>query len=87
MHRSCNGKVPEIFVSYFPPNCDVHHYDTRTAQHCHIPQVKSDLAKTGTMYRGAIVSNSILSDNTDTSVSEAVFEKVLKRVLSVGILY
>ena len=78
MHRCCNGKVPEIFVSYFQQNCDVHHYDTRTAQHYHIPQVKSDLAKTGIRYRGAVVWNAILSDNTNTNVSEATFKKVLK---------
>ena len=42
MHRCCNGKVPEMFVSYFQQNCDVHHNDTRTAQLYHIPQVKSD---------------------------------------------
>ena len=45
MHRCCHGKAPEIFVSYFQQNCDVHHYDTRTAQHFHIKQVKFDLAK------------------------------------------
>ena len=77
----------EIFVSYFQQNCDVHHYDTRTAQHYHIPPVKFDLAKTGIRYRGAVVWNAILSDNTNTNVSEAVFKKVLKRLLSVGILY
>ena len=62
-------------------------YDTRTAQHYHIPPVKFDLAKTGIRYRGAVVWNAILSDNTNTNVSEAVFKKVLKRLLSVGILY
>ena len=31
MHRCCNGKVPEIFVSYFLQNCDVHHYDKISA--------------------------------------------------------
>ena len=87
VHCCCNGKVPEIFVSYFQQNCDVHHYDTRTAQHYHIPPVKFDLAKTGIRYRGAVVWNAILSDNTNTNVSEAVFKKVLKRLLIVGILY
>ena len=87
MHRCCNGNAPEIFVSYFQQNCDVHHYDTRTAQHFHIPQVKFDLAKTGIRYRGAVVWNVILSDNTNTNVSEALIKKVLKRLLSVGGLY
>ena len=87
MHSCCNGKVPVIFVSYFQQNCGVHHYDIRTAQHYHIAQVKSDLAKTGIRYRGAVVWNTILSDNTYTNVSEAVFKKVLKRLLSVGIVY
>ena len=32
MHRYCNGKVPENFGSYFRQNCDVHRYDTNTAQ-------------------------------------------------------
>ena len=71
----------------YQQNCDVHHYDTRTAQHYHIPPVKSDLAKTGIRYIGAVVFSVILSDNTDTNVSEAVFKKVLQRLLSVGILY
>ena len=78
MHRCCNGKVPEIFVSYFQQKCDVHHYAKRTA-HYHIPQVKTDSAKSDIRYRGTVVWNAILSGNTNTNVSEAVFEKVPER--------
>ena len=52
-----------------------------------IPQVKSDLAKTGIRYRGAVVCNALLSVHANMNVSEAVFENVFKLLSSIEILY
>ena len=46
----------------------------------------SDLSKTGIRYRGAIIWNAILSNDTNTDVSEAVFKKFLKRLIMIGLL-
>ena len=45
MFRYCNNKLPVLFNSYFEYNCDYHNYNTRSAEHFHTPQIKTDLAK------------------------------------------
>ena len=67
-------------------NKDIHDHVNRSAQHFHIPCVKSDLGKTGIRYRGAVVWNLILQDGTNTDVSEAVFKECLKRLISTVII-
>ena len=86
MYRHSQCKVPELFHTFFVKNKDSHDHVTRSAQHFHIPCVKSDLGKTGTRYRGAVVWNLILQDGTNTDVSEAVFKKCLKRLISTVII-
>ena len=86
MYRCHIEVVPEQFALYFTKNSDLHDHVTRTAHHFHAPQVKSDLSKTGIRYRGAIIWNAILSNDTNTDVSEAVFKKFLKRLIMIGIL-
>ena len=75
MYRFCIGKVPFLFDSFFIKNSELYNYNTRTADHLHVPIVKSDLGKTGIRYRGVIVWNEILKDGVDPDVSEAVFKK------------
>ena len=48
-HYNC-GKVPGIFSHFFNKNSDIHEYNTRIADHFHIPTVKTDLGKTGIKY-------------------------------------
>ena len=86
MYRHSQCKVPELFHTFFVKNKDIHDHVTRSAQHFHIPCVKSDLGKTGIRYRGAIVWNLILQDGTNPDVSEAVFKKCLKRLISTVII-
>ena len=57
MFRFCNGHVPVLFNSFFAYNYEFHHYNTRSAQHFHIPPVKTILGKTGIGYRGALIWN------------------------------
>ena len=40
MFRYCNGSLSKLFNSFFEYNSDYHNYDTRTAQHFHMPPVK-----------------------------------------------
>ena len=40
MFRYCNGSLSKLFNSFFEDNSDYHNYDTRTAQHFHMPPVK-----------------------------------------------
>ena len=81
MFRYCNGSLPELLNSFFVYNSDYHNYNTRTAQHFHIPPVKTDLAKTGIKYRGAIIWNCILSHGIYSDTSESVFVKFLKLIV------
>ena len=47
---------------------------TRSAKHVHIPCILFDLSKTVVSYRVSVVGNLILWENTNTDVSEAVFQ-------------
>ena len=85
MFRHSKEKVPELFYSFFIKNKDIHVHDTRSVQHFHIPCVITDLGKTGVRYRGAVIWNLILRDGTNTDVSEAVFKKCLKRLITAGV--
>ena len=82
MYRHSKEKVPELFYSFFIKNQDIHVHDTRSAQYFHIPCVITDLGKTGIRYREAVIWNLILRDGTNTDVSEAVFKKCLKRLIT-----
>ena len=84
MYRYSKEKVPELFYSFFIKNQDIHVHDTRSAQHFHDPCVKTDLGKTGIRYR-AVIWNLILQDGTNIDVSEAVFKKCLKRLITAGV--
>ena len=81
MFRFCNVNVPVLFHSYFQCNNEFHNYLTRTASHLHIPSMKTDLGQTSIRYRGALIWNGLVRMNIDHNSSEAVFVKLLKRVI------
>ena len=81
MFRYCNNNVPELFNSYFEYNSDYHNYNTRSAEHFHAPKVKTDLAKTGLKYRGAIIWNALLNHGIYSDTSESIFIKFLRLVV------
>ena len=83
MVRYCNNKLPVLFNSYFEYNCDYHNYNTRSAEHFHTPQIKSDLAKTGIKYRGAIIWNAILNHGIHADTFESIFVKSLKQIVDI----
>ena len=83
MFRVYHGQVPEFFSPFFVRNCDIHQHETRSAGHLHIPPVKLDLSKTGIKYKGAIIWNNILQEDVNLDVSEAVFKKVLIKMLNI----
>ena len=83
MFRYCNNKLPVLFNSYFEYICDYHNYNTRSAEHFHTPQMKTDLAKTDIKYRGAIIWNGILNHGTHADTSELIFVKFLKQIVDI----
>ena len=72
--------------SFFIRNKDIHSHNTRTADHFHIPIVKTDLGKTGIKYRGAVIWNIVIKDGINIDVSEAVFKKFLRKLVNDGII-
>ena len=81
MYRYICSLVPDTFSSFFIRDKDIHSHNTRTADHFHIPIVKTDLGKTGIKYRGAVIWNILIKDGINVDVSEAVFKKFLKNWL------
>ena len=73
--------LPDTFSGYFIPNTEIHNYNTRRRHHFHPPLVRSEMSKFGIQYRGAIIWNHILDLGIDTSVSEPIFMKSIKRML------
>ena len=80
MFRFCNNQVPVLFDSFVAHNYEIHAYNTRSAQHFHIPPVKTNLGKTGIRYRGALIWNEILSKGVYPDTSECIFVKFLKKI-------
>ena len=76
----------QIFASLFQRNSEYHNHETISADHFHIPAVKSDLGKTGIRFRRAIIRNAVLSNNVNTDVSDAVYVKFLKRLINENVL-
>ena len=83
MFRVYHGQVPDFFFTFFVRNCDIHPHETRLAGHFHIPSVQLDLSKTGIKYKGAIIWNNILQEDVNLDVSEAVFQKILIKMLNI----
>ena len=65
MFRVCNNHVSCVFHSFFKRDREFHNYETRTANHFHVPPVRTDLAKTGIRYRGATLWNAISNHGLD----------------------
>ena len=82
MFRFCNNQVPVLFQSFFTYNHEIHSYGTRSAQHFHIPQIKTNFGKTGIRHRGAMIWNKILSKGIYPDTSECVFVKFLKTIVT-----
>ena len=83
MFRYCNNELPVLFNSYFEYNCDYHNCNTRSAEHFHTSQIKTDLAKTGIKYRGAIIWNAILNHAIHADTSESIFVKFLTQIVDI----
>ena len=86
MFRVCKGDVPEIFRAYFRFNSEIHNYFTRQCDYLHVPIVKSNLGKSNIRYRGVIIWNYIISKGVDLDISEAIFVKMVKRIVANGML-
>ena len=70
------------FTFLFHGNDDSHNHETRTADHFRIPVVTSDWGERGIRYKGAIIWNSVLSNDTSGDVSEAVYVRLLRRLIN-----
>ena len=84
MFHVCKGDVPEIFRAYFRFNSEIHNYFTRQCDYLHVPTVKSNLGKSNIRYRGVIIWNYIISKGVHLDISEAVFIKMVKRIVANG---
>ena len=82
MYRYICCLVPDTFSSFFMRNNDIHYHNTRTADHFHIPIVKTDRGKTGIKYRGAVIWNILIKDGINVDVSEAVSKKFLRKLVN-----
>ena len=83
MFQYCNKILPVLFNSYFEYNSNYHNYNTRSAEHFHTPQIKTDLAKTGIHYRGAIIWNAILNCDIYPDTFESIFVKFFKQIVDI----
>ena len=45
MFKYHTGNIPNIFVTFFQENREIHDHNTRAACHLHIPAVRSDFGK------------------------------------------
>ena len=72
MFQYATARVSDSFTSLFHRNNEYHNHETRT----------SDLGKTGIIHRGAIIWNAVLSNNISTDVPEAVYVKLLRRLIN-----
>ena len=81
MFRVCKGDVPEIFRTYFRFNSEIHNYFTKQCDYLHVPIVKSNLGKSNIRYRGVIIWYYIIFKGVDLDISEAVFVKMVKRIV------
>ena len=81
MFKYHTGNIPNISVTFFQENIEIHDHYTRAACNLHIPAVRYDFGKTGIRYRGALIWNHIYGDVFNTDVSEAVFVKCLKKTI------
>ena len=72
MFRWYRNETPTIFDNYFDLNRDVHSYSTRQAELLHIPHVRTNMAKLGLRYYGAVIWNKILRLGFSVDTSEAV---------------
>ena len=81
------GKAPVSLISLFKKNSDYHSYNTRIANLFYIPSAKLNASKTGIKYRSATIWNRIALEEISLEVSEAVFKKILIRMLNSGVFW
>ena len=76
-------RVPGGFTSLFQRSGYYHNHETRSADHFHIPVrvVTSDLGKPGIRPHGAIIWNTVLSNNINIDVSERLYVNSFKKSL------
>ena len=82
MYRCFCGQVPNAFSSFSMRTNHIHSQDTRIADHLQIPIAKTDVCKIGIKYRGAIIWNILIKEGINGFVSEAVFEKFLRKLVN-----
>ena len=66
---------------FFTHDYTIHEYNTRSAQHLHIPLCVSNLTKIEIRYRGPIIWSNILKAKINPMCSEASFKIMLKKCL------
>ena len=82
MYKYMNNALPSCFSSCFTLTSNIHSYNTRSASKKHIPVCysRTSLFKNSLIQRGANYWNS-LSESIQTSPSQAIFVKKLKKLL------
>ena len=75
------------FTSLFQKkNNEYHNHETVTTDYFYIPAVTMNLGKTGIRFRGAIIWNAVYRNDINIDVAEAVYVKLLKRLINENLL-
>ncbi len=76
------GKLPDIFNSYFMSNNNVQSYNTRNAAQLHEGRAKTSLWKNGIKIKGVKLFNCISEEITQLKSTNKFKREITKNILS-----
>ena len=87
MFRYHIGTLPDVFVSFFTCNRNIHQYATRQSHQLHYPKFKTELGKRSLAFWGVKIWNTILKTDISLEVEPLTFKIHLKRLLLNDVLH
>ncbi len=82
VHKQQQGKLPDMFNSYYMLNTNVHRYNTRNATKLHEGRAKASLRKNSIKIKGAKLFNSIFVEITKLKSTNKFKREITKTILS-----
>ena len=82
MYLCHNQLLPELLLTYFDLNCNIHNHRTRNAINFHLPLTRTSFSQKSIIYQGPIIWNS-LPPVIKESRSLNVFKSNLKKYILV----
>ena len=73
------GRLPDVFVSFFTCNRNIHQYATRQSHQLHYPKFKTELGKRSLAFWGVKIWNTILK--TDIRSRTTDIQNTLKKIV------